>query len=79
MAYTSIQISPETRDKIARLKGSSRETYDEVLGKLAELIPSGDDEGAYSDAFRVGLMNARLGLKAGRVVSHAELKQRLGL
>jgi len=79
MAYTSIQISPETRDKIARLKGSPRETYDEVLAKLSELIPSGDDEGAYSDAFRVGLMNARLGLKSGRVVSHEELKRRLGV
>lgn len=78
MAYTSIQISPETRDKIARLKGSPRETYDEVLSKLAELIPAGDDEGLYSDSFRVGLMAARLDLKAGRVVSHAELKQRLG-
>lgn len=76
--YTSIQILPETRQKLAGLK-RGRETYDELLNKLLELIPKGDDEGEYTDEFRLGLLNARLDLKHGRVISHQELKKRLGL
>ncbi len=79
MVYTSIQIQSKTREKIARLKFGPRETYDELLQKLADLIPYGDDEGEYADSFRIGLMNARLDFKHVRVVSHAEAKKRLGI
>ncbi|MFQ5405923.1 MAG: hypothetical protein ACE5DI_02075 [Candidatus Micrarchaeia archaeon] len=79
MVYTSIQINPSTRKKLALLKGGSRETYDEVLNKLLELIPTRDDEGEYTNEFRMGLLNARLDLKRGNTISHAELKKRLGL
>ena len=76
---TTIQLAPETRERLAGLKQSPRETYDELLNKLLDLIPSGDDEGAYGAAFRVGLLNARLEIRAGRTVRHEELKRRLGL
>ena len=79
MAYTSIQILPETREKLAGLKESGRETYDELLNKLLSLVPSGDDEGQYSHEFRVGLLNARLDLIKGRGVSHREAKKLLGV
>ena len=79
MGITSIQINAATRKKLARLKASERETYDELLNKLLALVPEGDDEGRYSDAFRIGLLNARLDAKEGRTVSHAEMKKRLGL
>jgi len=42
---TTIQVSEETRERLARLKSSPRETYDELLGKLLALIPEGDEEG----------------------------------
>ncbi|MBI4399911.1 hypothetical protein HY570_04130 [Candidatus Micrarchaeota archaeon] len=77
--YTSIQISPETRKRIARLKQSRRETYDETLNKLLELIPEGDEEGRYSQEFRIDLLNARLDLRRSRIVSHKDLKRKLGL
>ena len=77
--YTSIQILPETREKLAHLKQSERETYDEVLNKLLELMPSGDEEGTYTNEFRVGLLNARLELKKGSTISHETVKQGLGL
>lgn len=80
VGYTSIQILPETRKKLASLKQGSRETYDELLNKLLELIPAGDEEGEYTDEFRIGLLNARLELKrGGRGVSMEKLKKKLGL
>jgi len=79
MAYTSIQISPEIREKLAHLKSTPRETYDELLAKLLVLVPEGDNEGKYTDQFRIGLLNARLDIKSGRTISHAEMKKRLGV
>jgi len=77
--YTSIQIMPKTKDRLANLKESKRETYDNILNKLIELVPEGDEEGKYTSEFRIGLMNARLDLKKGRVISHEKLKKSLGL
>lgn len=79
MGTTSIQVGNKTRQRLARLKSSPRETYDELLNKLMALVPEGDDEGTYSDAFRVGLIEAKLDVRAERTLSHAELKRRLGL
>ena len=76
---TTIQLSEETREKLARLKSTPRETYDELLNKLLALVPEGDEEGRYTQAFRVGLLGARLDIKEGRVVPLREAKQRLRL
>ncbi|MGC2289451.1 MAG: hypothetical protein WA688_06300 [Thermoplasmata archaeon] len=76
---TTIQVTPATRERLAALKSSPRETYDELLNKLLGLIPQGDDEGAYTDAFRMGLLNARLDIRSGHVVDHEQVKKRLGL
>jgi hypothetical protein len=76
---TTIQVSPATRDRLAALKGSPRETYDDLLNKLLALIPRGDDEGTYSDAFRIGLLNARLDIRSGRMTDHDQVKKRMGL
>jgi hypothetical protein len=76
---TTIQLTPATRERLALLKQSPRETYDEILNKLLDLVPTGDDEGAYRAAFRVGLLNARLDIRSGRTLAHEELKRRLNL
>jgi hypothetical protein len=79
LMITTIQVSPTTRERLAALKSSPRETYDELLSKLLALVPRGDDEGTYTDAFRVGLLNARLDIRSGRTTSHDQVKKRLGL
>jgi hypothetical protein len=79
MSTTTIQINSSTREKLAKLKASSRETYDDLINKLMALVPEGDEEGPYTQAFRLGLLRARLDIKEGRLVSHEELKRRLGL
>jgi len=43
------------------------------------LVPEGDEEGRYTEAFRLGLLQARLDVKEGRIVTHKEVKRRLGL
>ncbi len=78
-SITTIQVSPTTRARLARLKSSSRETYDELLNKLLALIPEGDEEGRYTEAFRIGLLNARMDIREGRVLDHAQVKKQLGL
>lgn len=79
MAYTTIQIAAETREKLSKLKQSERETYDQLLNKLLQLVPEGDEEGNYTDDFRLGLLNARLDYLAGRAIPHERLKKQLGL
>ena len=76
---TTIQLSSSTRQKLAALKTTPRETYDELLNKLIALVPEGDDEGLYTDAFRIGLLSARLDLRARRVTDHDLVKKRLAL
>lgn len=72
-------MSPATREKLTVLKSSSRESYDELLNKLFARVPIGDDEGWYTDAFRVELLEARLDVLAGRLDSHEDVKRRLSL
>lgn len=79
MAATTIQVSTATRDRLTRLKAGPRETYDDLILKLIALVPEGDDEGTYTESFRVGLLNARLDIKEGRLIGHEEVKKRLGL
>ena len=79
MAITTIQIEASTRERLARLKNSPRETYDEVLRRILTLLPEGDGEGTYTDAFRLGLLEARLDIREGRLVDHNEVKKRLGI
>jgi hypothetical protein len=76
---TTIQVAPATRERLAALKSSPRETYDELLNKLLMLVPRGDEEGTYTDAFRVGLLNARLDIRSGRTADHNQVQKRLGL
>ena len=79
MAYTSIQIQPKTREKLSELKFGPRETYDELINKLLALVPAGNDEGEYTDEFRVGLLNARLESLHGKGISHEQAKKIMGL
>jgi hypothetical protein len=72
-------LRKQTRKKLAGLKTHPRESYDELVNHLMSLIPEGDDEGKYTEEFRAGLLRAELDVRAGRVLSHEEVKKRLGL
>lgn len=78
MSYTTIQISPETREKLSRLK-TNRETYDELLESLLELVPAKDDEGEYTEEFKASLLRSLRDIKQGKVYSMQEIKKMLGI
>jgi hypothetical protein len=77
--YTSIQLLPKTRERLSGLKEGSKESYDDVINKLLELVPTGDDEGEYTDEFRISLLNARIDIKRGNVHKLSDVKKELGL
>ena len=78
-SYTTIQISPQTRERLSGLKEYKRETYDEILNRLLALVPEGDEEGKYSAAFRAGLLRGLIDIQNKRAFSHEEVKKHLGL
>ncbi len=76
--YTTVQVRPETKETLASLKETSKESYDDVIKQMLKLIPEGDEEGEYTDEFRIGLLKARLDIKKGNLTSHSKVKKRIG-
>jgi hypothetical protein len=76
--FTTIQITPQTRGRLESLKAYRRETYEEVLSKLLNLVPESDDEGAFRPEFRSSLLRGMLDIKNGRTHTQSEMKKRLG-
>lgn len=58
MTPTNIRISKKTRWRLAKLKTKRKTTYDEIINSLLDLIPSGDDEGEYTEEFRASLLRS---------------------
>ena len=79
MAYTTIQVTEETREKLAKLKTSPRESYDELICTLLEIIPSRDDEGVYSEDFKASLLRALADIKGGHFHSLSSVRKQLGV
>ena len=79
MAYTTIQIDVATRERLASMRSYSRETYDELLNTLLELVPSGDDEGKYTPEFRASLVRGMSDIRNGRTHSSGDVRKILGL
>lgn len=79
MTYTTIQINVNTRKRINNLKNTLRQTYDEILNSLLDLVPGGDDEGKYTDEFKASIIRGLTDIKHGRTRSVEEVKQTLGI
>ncbi|MBI5158600.1 hypothetical protein HY992_00590 [Candidatus Micrarchaeota archaeon] len=79
MAYTTIQIDETTRARLSELKSSFRETYDELLNALLDLVPQGDDEGEYSKEFRVSLLRGLSDIRHNRAYSSEDVRKQLGI
>ncbi len=78
VGYTTIQISKETRERMTKLR-VGRETYDNLLNALLDLIPSEDDEGEYTPEFRASLLRGLLNFRHGRTYSLSQVKGALGI
>lgn len=79
MTRTTIRIATGTRDRLAKLKSTPLETFDELLNRLVSLVPLADDEGEYAETFRAGLLNAHADVREGRLTEHIRVRKSLGL
>ena len=70
---TTIQISEELQEKLAKKKMFDRETYEEVIWDLLE------DTMELSEETKRDIEEARKDIKAGRVYTHEQIKKELGL
>ncbi len=77
--YSTVRVADSTKQKIEGLKIYKRESIDDVLNKLLALVPDGDDEGKYTVDFRAGLLQSLAESKAGKGISHEQMKKQLGL
>jgi len=72
---TTVQIRPETKQKLDDLKIHPRETYDELIDRLADAAY--DDEELSVDE-RLAIKESESDIKAGRVRSLHEIMKDLG-
>jgi len=75
MAMTTVQLRPETKEKLDNLKIHPRETYDELIDRLADAAY--DDE-ELSDEEITGMKESEEDIKAGRVRSLRDIMKDLG-
>jgi predicted transcriptional regulator len=75
MAMTTVQLRPETKEKLDDLKIHPRETYDELIDRLADAAY--DDE-ELSDEEIAGIKESEKDIKAGRVRSLRHIMKDLG-
>lgn len=78
-AYTSIQLSHKTKKRLADMKTSTGETYDELISALLDIVPSGDDEGQYTEEFKASLLRSLADIKHGKTYTLKEVEAALGL
>ena len=70
---SSIQLSKELQELLAKRKLSDSETYEEVIWDLIE------DTLELSDQTKKDIKKARADFQSGRYMSHAQVKKQLGL
>jgi len=75
MAMTTVQLRPETKEKLDDLKLHPRETYDELIDRLADAAY--DDEPLSDDEIEA-IRESENDIKAGRVRSLRDIMKDLG-
>ena len=70
---TTIQISDDVKGTLEKMKFFERETYNEIIERMIE------DDLELNEKTKKEIEEARKEVKAGKVVSHEEVKKRLGL
>ncbi|MGD1005434.1 MAG: hypothetical protein ABR887_08435 [Methanoregulaceae archaeon] len=76
MSHTTVQIRTETKALLDDLKLNPRETYDEVIRRLAEMAY--DDE-PLSDEEIASISASVEDIKAGRVQTLKQVRKELGV
>jgi predicted transcriptional regulator len=72
---TSIQVKREVKQKLDELKNYPTETYNEILLRMLEIMAESREE--LSSQTLNNIQKSLEDIKAGRVSSHKQVKQRL--
>ena len=75
---TSIQIEKETKERLDKFKNHPRETYNEVIDRIINLMSEQDKEELSPSTIK-NIEKSLAEIKAGKVSSHKDVKRRLGL
>jgi predicted transcriptional regulator len=70
---TTIQVSCDIKNRLDRMKMFERETYNEVIERMIE------DDLELSEQTKKDIEKARKQAKEGKLISHEEVKKRLGI
>jgi len=70
---TTIQISDNVKSTLDKMKIISRETYNDIIEKMIE------DDLQLNEKTKKEIEEARARIKAGKFITHEEVKKRLGL
>jgi len=74
---TSIQLANKTKARLEKMKTFSKESYDDVVNRLLNIAE--DDEGVLSQQTIKNIEKSLAEIKAGKVLSHKDVKRKLGL
>ena len=74
---TSIQLENKTKSKLDKMKIFPKESYDDVVNRLINVAE--DDEGVLSKSTIKDIEEALDDVKKGRLLSHSQVKKKLGL
>lgn len=70
---TTIQISDNVKIVLDRMKIIERETYNDIIERMIE------DDLELNEKTKIEIEEARKRVKAGKFITHEEVKKRLGL
>lgn len=70
---TTIQISDNLKNTLEKMKMFERETYNDVIERMIE------DDIELNERTKKEIEEARKRIKAGKFLTHEEVKKRLGL
>jgi len=74
---TTIQLEKKTKSKLDKIKVFPKESYDDVVNRLINVAE--DDEGVLSKSTIKDIEEALDDVKKGRLLSHSQVKKKLGL
>lgn len=74
---TSIQLENKTKTRLEKMKAFPKESYNDVVNRLLNVAE--DDEGVLSQQTIKNIEKSLAEIKAGKVLSHKDVKQKLGL
>ncbi len=74
---TTIQLEKKTKSKLNKMKIFPKESYDDVVNRL--IYVAEDDEGVLSKSTIKDIEEALDDVKKGRLLSHSQVKKKLGL